>query len=165
MIRTERSALGFRDHVLLPVTLQKIKILPENSWKIAKKKTEQNVQLILDFTLWTFDMWIFVVLFEGDVYVQDFGRPGTDLKKIHLFGKTHPTKMALGSPKKICCFTCFLSIAAQESTRSLNGRWRAHDWWMKSSLAQSSLWCPTRSDRSVQCVLKRHYGNLKLTEV
>ena len=106
-----------------------------------------NLYLTRNFTLWTFDMGIFVVLFEGDVYVQDFGRPGTDkLQMDHLFGKTFPTKMALGRPKQICWFTYFLSIAH----KSQPGRWtvveRAHDWWMKSSLAQSSRWCPTRSD-------------------
>ena len=129
--------------------LQKIQILPENSWKIAKKKLNKmcNLYLTRKFTLWTFDMGIFVVLFEGDVYVQDFGRPGTDqLQKDHLFGKTFPTKMALGRPKKKCWLTFFLSIAH----KSQPGRWtvveRAHDWWMKSSLAQSSRWCPTRSD-------------------
>lgn len=120
MIRTERSAIGFRDHLFLPPTPPTVCGSPRRITRVKcalcrhppknkdspgefvenrQKKTEQNVQLILDFTLWTFDMGIFVVLFEGDVYVQDFGRKGTDKIQIHLFGKTIPKKMALGLPK------------------------------------------------------------------
>ena len=119
----------------------------------------------LYLTLYFVDSWhedFCGFIWMRDVYVQDFGRPGTDkIQMDHLFGKTFPKKMPLEAPRDMLVHL-FLKHHTQEnpvverSPGHTIGGWRA-------------VWPSRPGDVlpgpidvcAVLCLLKRHGTQLE----